>query len=292
MAATAHSERRLARRAGDLILRLTLVTVITATALAQLTGIISSDTAAAALRVTLVNLNGRFPVGTPNLDEPSGEGPPSRSALVGYRLAYVTDFDGTTVPRGWDVFTGIPTGDPGGHFGAAHTVVSGGMLELLTYRDPAFKDGWVTGGVCQCGTAREYGAYFVRSRVTGQGPNEAELLWPANGTWPPEVDFNETGGSIDSTTTSVHFGTDNTIVRSAVHINMTKWHTWGVIWTPTELVYTVDGRIWGTFKEPEDIPHERMTLDLEQRTICSEDRQCPRAPVDMDVDWIAEYVRI
>lgn len=240
---------------------------------------------------TLVNLNGRYPVGTPDASEPSGEAPPNSKALVGYRLSYVADFSGTTVPKGWDVFTGIPGGDPGGHFGISHVVVDDGTLQLLTYRDPNYHDGWVTGGLCQCSVAHIYGAYFVRSRVTGKGPNEVELLWPVTNQWPPEIDFNETGGSIVSSSSSLHYGTSNIVVRHHVNINMTQWHTWGVIWMPNEVIYTVDGRIWGVDQGSATIPKVPMTLDLEQRTICSENRQCPSSPVTMYVDWVAEYVK-
>jgi hypothetical protein len=230
-----------------------------------------------------------YPLGTTNSSEPSGMGPPDADALPGYQQSYVTDFDGTSVPAGWSVFTGIPGGDPGGHFGATHVVVSDGELQLIAFRDTAWQNRWVTGGVCQCGLARRYGAFFVRSRVTGAGPTEVELLWPANNTWPPEIDFNETGGSAVSTTSSDHFGAANHIIGRAVTINMTLWHTWGVIWTPNEIIYTVDGRVWGEVNDSKDIPSIPMTLDLEQRQECEEHRQCPTAPESMQVDWVAEY---
>lgn len=252
----------------------------------------SSNRAEAAPPVmTLVNLDGHYPIGVADPSDPSGYAPPGPTALVGYRESYVTQFNGATMPAGWDVFTGIPGGDPGGHFSAAHVQVTGGLLELLTYQDPAYGDGWVTGGVCQCGLARVYGAYFVRSRVTGKGPNEVELLWPANNQWPPEIDFNETGGSIVTSSTSLHYGADNTVIRTHIDINMTQWHTWGVIWTPTSVTYTVDGRVWGRLSTRGTIPNIPMTLDFEQRTICSEDRQCPTTPVNMYVDWVAEYIK-
>jgi hypothetical protein len=239
----------------------------------------------------LVNLNGHYPKGVPDPTEPSGEAPPGPNALVGYRQSYVTDFNGTSAPPGWDVFTGIPGGDPGGHFIFSHTIFANGILELLTSRDPAFHNRWVTGGICQCGVSRIYGAYFVRSRLSGPGPNEAELLWPKSNKWPPEIDFNETGGSDISTTTSLHFGAANTIVRSVIHIDMTQWHTWGVIWTPTLVLYTVDGRVWGRFTTRADIPRVPMNLDFEQRALCSLGRQCPTAPEQMDIDWVSEYAR-
>jgi hypothetical protein len=236
------------------------------------------------------NANGTYPVGTPDSTEPSGDGLPSATALDGYTLSYENDFLGTTLPTGWDIFTGVPGSDPGGHFGISHVTVDNGLLTLSTYRDPQWGNRWVTGGLCQCGLSQRYGAYFVRSRITGAGPNEAELLWPS-GKWPPEIDFNETGGSITTTSSSVHFGAANHIIRREVTTNMTLWHTWGVIWTPTTITYTVDGRIWGTFNVAQDISHAPMTLDFEQRQICEEHRQCPTAPTSMDIDWVAEYTQ-
>jgi len=147
----------------------------------------------------------------------------------------------------------------------------------------------VTGGICQCSVSHEYAAYFVRSRVTGAGPTEVELLWPTANTWPPEIDFNETGGSITSTTNSAHYGSTNHIVGSRVKIDMTQWHTWGVIWTANEIIYTVDGRVWGEVTGASNISSVPMTLDLEQRQECMEHRQCPTAPESMQVDWVAEY---
>lgn len=239
--------------------------------------------------VGVANTQFQLTIGTPDPTETSAYAPPAANALSGYAQSYVTNFAGTALPAGWDVFTGIPGGDPGGHFGASHVVVGNGMLSLNTFRDPAWNNSWVTGGVCQCGVSHKYAAYFVRSRVTGAGPTEVELLWPIGNQWPPEIDFNETGGSITSTTSSVHFGATNHIVPRRVVINMTLWHTWGVIWTPSEVIYTVDGRIWGEFANTQDISSTPMTLDLEQRQECEENRQCPTSPESMQINWVAEY---
>lgn len=154
--------------------------------------------------------------------EPSGRLPPGPNALKGFTLRYVTDFKGTTLPKGWGAFTGVPGGDPGGQFGASHVVVKNGMLELNTWKDPAYHNKWVTGGVCQCGLASTYGAYFVRSRITGPGPNEVQLLWPASNIWPPEVDFNETGSSDTSTSSTLHYGVTNEVDQRALIIDLTR----------------------------------------------------------------------
>jgi hypothetical protein len=70
---------------------------------------------------------------------------------------------------------------------------------------------------------------------------------------------------------------------------MTQWHTWGVIWTPTAITLTVDGQIWGVINLAWEIPNVPMNLDLEQRAVCSENRQCPTKPVSMLVNWVVEY---
>jgi len=211
------------------------------------------------------------------------------NALPGYQLEYVNNFDGSTLPPGWDVFSGLPGGDPGGQFASTHVLVQGGLLRLNTWRDPKYQDRWVTGGLCQCGVTRKFGAYFVRSRVTGGGANEVQLLWPATNTWPPEIDFNENGGSLNSTSSTVHWGATNQTDQHSLSVDMTKWHTWGVIWTPTAIIYVIDGKAWAVVTETVEIAKVPMRLDLEQRTQCQSGFQCPRAPVSMLVDWVAEY---
>ena len=233
--------------------------------------------------------NPPYPIGTADSSEPSGEAPPAPTALAGYTQSYVSDFTGSTLPAGWNVYTGIPGGDPGGHFGGSHVVVSGGLLTLNTYRDAAWNNQYVTGGLCQCGLAQTYGAYFVRSRLTGRGPNEVDLLWPAANAWPPEIDFSETGGSDNSTTGTVHYGAANNMDHRKVMINMTQWHTVGVIWTPTSLTFVVDGQVWARDNVISHIPKQPMTLDLQQVTRCTEGTQCPAGPVSMQINWVAEY---
>jgi hypothetical protein len=235
--------------------------------------------------------NAGFPVGNPDPAEPSGMSPPGAKALSGYEQSYVNDFSGTSLPLGWTSYTGIPGGDPGAQFGSTHVVVGGGLLELNAFRDPAYGNEWVTGGVGQFGYKQTYGAYFVRSRLTGAGPTGVELLWPANKSWPPEIDFNETTGPADATTATVHWSAANNENERRLKINMATWHTWGVIWTPTSITYIVDGRAWASVAIPSEIPNEAMTLDLQQQTWCSADYACPATPRSMDVDWVAEYTQ-
>lgn len=209
--------------------------------------------------------------------------------MAGYHESYATDFLGTSIPSGWYPFTGTPGGDPGGQFAASHIVVGGGLMSVNTWKDPAFGNEWVTGGICNCGNPQTYGAYFVRSRVTGAGPTAVQLLWPLDNSWPPEIDFNETAGDASTTSATVHWGAANHIDQRKLSINMTSWHTWGVIWSPTSITYTVDGRVWGTVSTASEIPNVPMTLDLQQQTWCSSGWACPTTPQSMQVDWVAQY---
>ena len=211
--------------------------------------------------------------------------------MTGYAQSYVDDFSGSSL-SGWSAYSGQPAGDPGSQWGgASHAVVSGGLLSLNTFQDSAYNNEWVAGGVSQ-NLTRTYGAYFVRSRVTGAGPTNVELLFPATG-WPPEVDFNETSGVSSGTSATTIWAVNGSGTKSQVQvqlaIDMSQWHTWGVIWTPTSVTYTVDGRVWGTVTNASEVPQVAMRLDLQQQTWCSSGFACPSAPQSMQIDWVAEY---
>lgn len=231
-----------------------------------------------------------YSAGVADKSAPSGMLPPSPTALAGYTQTYVQNFNGTTLPPGWDLFTGKPGGDPGAQWAASHVVVDDGMLQLNTWRDAVYGDEWVSGGVCQCGQPATYGAFFVRSRVTGVGPNTVELLWPLARVWPPEVDFYETS-SADGGSATLHFNPKDYVDQRTIFADMTAWHTWGVIWTPTSVTYTLDGTIWGTVSVVQEIPQQPMTLDIDQETWCSKGWGCPTQPESMLIDWVAEYSR-
>jgi len=240
---------------------------------------------------TILSSRPVFPIGTVSPRAPSKTSPPGPHALAGYKLSYVTNFPGSSLPPGWVKFTGVPGGDKGAHFSPSHVVVGRGMLQLNTWRDPAYHNGWVSGGLCQCGLKYTYGAFFVRSRITGAGPNEVQLLWPANNAWPPEIDFYETGDKDNSTSWTLHYGSNNSFVQQTLKTDQTAWHTWGVIWAPDRITYTIDGRSWGSFTGSYAIPTVPMTLDLQQRPGCSLGPVCTSVPESMLVDWVAEYTK-
>ena len=209
--------------------------------------------------------------------------------MKGYHETYVTDFSGHRLPPGWDAFNGVPGGDPGGQFNYRHLLVAQGLLRLKVWKDPLFHNHWVTAGLCNCGHPMTYGAFFVRSRVTGSGPNTAELLWPWGPVWPPEIDFSENLGHLDLTTATLHWAPGNQTDFKVLHINILRWHTWGVVWTPTSVTYVVDGRPWYTTRRAGTIPTIPMDVNIEQRTMCAIGRDCPTSPSALLVDWVVQY---
>jgi hypothetical protein len=221
----------------------------------------------------------------------SGYGPPAANALNGYSRDYVTNFPGNSLPAGWSAYSGTPGGDPGGQFATSHAVVGGGMLSLNTWEDPAYNNEWVTGGVCDCGLSPTYGAYFVRSRLTGPGPTSVAILYPNVG-WPPEVDFYETYGGTAQNMATIHWGANNSQYHSYANTDLTKWHTWGVIWTSSTITYTMDGQAFDTVSGSEaQIPNVPMHLALQQQTWCgaSPAWACPTAPQSYQINWVEVY---
>jgi beta-glucanase (GH16 family) len=227
-----------------------------------------------------------YPVGTLDSSEPSGYAPPSANVLSGYNEVYSTDFTGTSLPSGWGLYSGQPGGDPGALWSNSAVAVSNGLLSINTTEQGGQ---WVTGGTCMCSESLTYGAFFVRSRMTGPGPTGVELLWPSNGSWPPEIDFNETYGTTSGTSATVHYSASNSQIQHTLSIDMTQWHTWGVVWTPTSITYTVDGQVWATVTNASAIPNIPMWLSLQSQTWCASSWACPTAPQTMQVDWVAEY---
>ena len=221
--------------------------------------------------------------------EPSRQAPPTADWLHGFVRSYCNDFDGTALPSGWGKFSGVPKGDPSSMFDPAHVVVGQGYLSLNTTRDPANDGRWATGGVCQCAVGRTYGTYYVRSRLTGAGDDEVQMLWPVAHVWPPEIDFNETGQRVTKTAWYVHFRSSSHQIAKTLQIDLMQWHTWGVHWTSRRITFTVDGHVWGVVRSPSVIPHERMTLDMSQQTWCGIAPECPTKPVSMQIDWVAEF---
>jgi hypothetical protein len=231
-----------------------------------------------------------YPMGIFDFKEPSYYAPPPANALPGYTRSFVDDFTQQPSPAQWFTFRGVPGGDPAGRFDVAHVNVNHGMLKIGTWRDPRFNNQWVSGGVGLRGAAATYGAYFVRSRELAPGPDTSELLWYQNTPTSPEIDFDANAGSDTTENWLVNYDKHSDRVVGSTTINMEHWHTWGVIWTPTSITFTVDGHAWGVVSSSTEIPRVPMTLDIQARTWCGiPSGACPTVDSMLIVDWVDVY---
>jgi beta-glucanase (GH16 family) len=216
-----------------------------------------------------------------------------------WKRVFFDNFKHGLNPSRWGRYSGQPGGDPGGWWAPSHVVVSNGVLNLETYRDPRFSDRWVSGGVSSAlALSQTYGKYEVRMRVDpGKGISVVALLWPSGPHWPPEIDFAENGGETNARnymTATLHYGADNSQVQHTVYGDFTQWHVLGVEWTPGTLVYTIDGRRWAVVKSTA-VPAQRMELDLQtQAGTCGDpSAPCPDfstpSHVTAQVSWVMAY---
>jgi beta-glucanase (GH16 family) len=217
--------------------------------------------------------------------------------LRGWKQFLRQDFLTPGVPAGWGSYSGRPGGNGNGLWAHDHVAVRGDDLHLVgDWQNGTF----VTGGLMAKDFASTYGKYEVRFRVSkARGVKYALLLWPASGTWPSagEIDFAEDGGGHrTSTTGTVHYGASNSQVQHHVAADFTQFQTVGVEWTPGKIVYTLNGRPWGTVtgaKVP-DGPM-RLALQLEAGPGTSwapgPTRRTTPATVDLVVDWVVGYRR-
>ncbi len=216
-----------------------------------------------------------------------------------WRRVLFDNFSHRLSARRWGTYSGVPGGDPSGLWAASHVVVSKGVLNLESFRDPRFGGRWVSGGVSSApALSQTYGKYEVRLRMdAGRGVAFVALLWPSGDRWPPEIDFAENGGETngrDHMTATLHYGGDDSQIQRTVRGDFTRWHVLGVEWTPGSLVYTLDSRPWAVIRT-RAVPASPMELDLQAQTGTCGDHfaPCPDAStpkrVDAQIDWVAAY---
>jgi beta-glucanase (GH16 family) len=213
--------------------------------------------------------------------------------IPGWRLTYNQDFNGNSLPTGWGAYSGQPGGDPNGNWDPADATVSNGELHLIANSSS-------TGGVGFYGNPQTYGMYLVRMKgdyEPGLEISNIALLWPADGSsWPPEIDFYEDGGGTrGGFTASLHPGSDGNdccVIRHMISNTGAQWHTYGIMWTPTSITYTIDGNPWAKVEQnemssPGQWPAMPMNLDLQSQNLGTD--QPDGSTETMTVAWVAEY---
>jgi Glycosyl hydrolases family 16 len=238
--------------------------------------------------------------------DPSGENP--LTTLSGFTLKYTQDFNGDSIPPGWNAYSGAP--------GGVSLDVADWVPKMC-----AFSGGeahFTALGVDSCGleyygAPQEYGAWFARlkgdSEPSGMLFSNIFLLWPANNQWPPEIDIYEDNG-YRSNTRATLINTVGGICGSSptfaclqpyeqsngpaggVANDGTQWHTYGVEWTPSGVSWLIDGRVIYTapasaVKSPAQQPALPMYLAVQSQNM--QGAGTPTQRETMTVDWVAEF---
>jgi hypothetical protein len=238
---------------------------------------------------------------------PSGENP--STALSGFALKYVQDFNGNSIPPNWFAYSGTPGGESANvaQWVPGMCTVSGGEAHFMAM-------GIDSCGLQYYGSPQEHGAWFARlkgdSEPSGMWFSNIFLLWPANDQWPPEIDIYEDGGGTRAGTSASMFNTVGDICGSSptpqclepyeqsngqsggVPNDGTQWHTYGVEWVPSGVTWLVDGRVVYTapasqVKSPAQQPALPMGMDLQSQNLRG--AGTPTQRETMTVDWVAEY---
>lgn len=220
-------------------------------------------------------------------------------AAAGWTKVYQDDFTGSALGTGWGKYSGAIPSTPGGTWSGSMVEVADGKLKLHTEK---VNGAWNSGGVMNdVGGKTTYGKYLVRFRMDkANGVKYALLLWPTSGQWPMdgEIDFAEDGGgSRKSTAGTLHWGTtaSHQQLQRNAKADFSKWHTVGVEWTPGKVVFTLDGKPYGTIKNS-NAPTKPMNLALQTEAgSCGQWMTCTDSTTPstttLEVDWVAVYTK-
>ena len=119
----------------------------------------------------------------------------------------------------------------------------------------------LTGAICSMGKFEfQYGKVEVRmktNRKQGNFPAAWMVREDCNTTY-GEIDIVETFGKKKMASHAIHsqytYHHDNHRIKNVFQeeVDVTKWHVYGIEWTPTSVRWEVDGRTVGFFLKPDD----------------------------------------
>ncbi len=166
----------------------------------------------------------------------------------GWTQDFVDDFNGPLNTTRWGRYESA-NNQIGMHseYDRTNVYTENGNMVLRTYN--AGGDDWRAAGVSgNPGFAAAQGKWVVRARFErAPGLGYAFLLYPRGGGWPPEVDIAEGTAGGPRIMSTLHWSTANlTDSRFKTGVDMTKWHTYGVILSDDKVEFTLDGAVWTT----------------------------------------------
>ena len=145
---------------------------------------------------------------------------------------------------------------------------------------------------------QRYGFFEMRARIpAGQGLWPAFWLIPADKKWPPEIDVLEVvGGQPTLMVTTTHApnatgGDEHSACRTPLPDATTKFHNFGVLWTPERIVWYIDRVPVAQLATPAGVDkpmYMLLNLAIGGRMAGPPDATTP-LPSSFDIDWVSAY---
>lgn len=232
---------------------------------------------------------------------------PTGTSLPGYSLVFQDDFNTLNsvwhTGHWWSRPTDYSTTNTNEQqaYAAANVSVSNGALVITARKESAggksYTSGLVETGGDQYGYPTsftfQYGYIEARIRIpSGQGLWPAFWMWPADYADPPELDIMEILGHQPGILyMATHYpGGTAEYNYSGADLSQ-EYHVYGCEWTPTSVVWYLDGVERARLTDPAKIPQEAMYLIL--NLAVGGDWPGPVSdsvlPATMQVDWVRVY---
>lgn len=221
----------------------------------------------------------------------NGEWAPTGSA--GWKRDFYDNFTSSLNTKTWGRYNGKSTSSSLGSWVPENVVVQNQNMTITTVKRNGV---WTTGGVSSGpGAVFVQGQWLVRAKFDkAPGVGYGFLLWPDSGGWPPEVDFAEGAAGTTRTEAAFHWGTNHQIQKRYEPIDLTKWHTYGVMMHNNTLAFVIDGKVWYQM-EHASTPWNPMWLGLQANPKPCDgiNYQCVTTATpswsQIHIDWVAHY---
>ncbi len=218
-----------------------------------------------------------------------------------WQLTFGDDFDGTNLDTAkWN--TQYPSGNSGEkqHYASEAITLQDGILKI-TAEDRQMKGYPYTSGIIttQERFSQKFGLFTIRAKLPkGQGFWPAFWMLPERPDYPTEIDIFEMLGKDTSTIYMSNHWKDNEERRQQVIVPYqgpdfsTKFHTFSLLWSPSELIWFVDGV--EQYRTTDGVPATPMfllvNLAVGGNWPGNPDKTTP-FPSSMEVDYLHVYTR-
>jgi beta-glucanase (GH16 family) len=233
-------------------------------------------------------------------------GQQSTGTYAGWTADWVDNFNLPMNQTQWTAYGygyQVPGQGAMGRYLQSNTFISNGAMTLRTqYASGEWSSAGVSSGDFYSAVG---GRWEVRAKFpVSKGIGYVFLLYPNDGTWPPEVDIAEGRVNGPQVMSTYHWGANNSTNQQFMsNPNMSGWHTYGVIIGTNTMTYTFDGKPWATFTNS-NITTKKLWIGFQCGAMDPKGSASayetvdngvpgPLTPAvsDIQIDWVAHYTK-